>query len=131
MVSRDLKDTVKKKYLQKVVSTLDLAGAGFSRNPPEDLTLFSVFKPKESYTTSTNSRVELLVGLRERERLRPGKYLLQVRVITWYYYPEDSIDRLRIQWQDRGFLWTRDVTSEPMTFEVESKPLSQPCSIHG
>jgi hypothetical protein len=127
MVSRNLKDTVERKYLQKVSPMLDFTG--FRRNPPEDLKLFSVLKPRESYSTSTDSRVDLLVG-HDREAVRPGKYLLQVRVITWYYHPEDTNDRLRVQWQDHGFLWTNDVTSEPMIFEVESKPPTQLCSIH-
>ncbi|HKP37793.1 MAG TPA: hypothetical protein VJT71_13130 [Pyrinomonadaceae bacterium] len=128
LVSRNLKDLAGKKYLYKVSPMLDLAGAGIGRNLPEDLMLFAVLKPGESLTTSTESRVDVIVGP-DRDGLPPGKYLLQVRVITWYYYPS-ATDRLRAQWQDRGYLWTTDLTSKPMTFEVESKPALQPCSIH-
>lgn len=125
MVSRKLKDAAKGKYLQNASSDLDFTPFGY--DPPKDLTLFSVIKPEESY--STKSRVELLVRDGD-EGLLPGKYFLQVEVITWHYHP-DSIDQLRNQWQQTGFLWTKAVTSEPMVFEVESKPLPQRCISRG
>ncbi len=121
MVSQNPKDIVERKYLSDVSSDLDFTPFGY--DPPKDLNLFSVLKPGQSY--STESRVELLVRDRDEGRL-PGKYFLQLKVITWHYHP-DSIDQLRVQWRETGFLWTNDVTSEPMTFEVERKPPSQRC----
>lgn len=128
MVSRD--HSAKRNYLQKGIWNLDLAGIGFTRKAPSDLTPFKILKSGESFIASEDRRVNLLVGVSERESLRPGKYFLQVRVITWYYHDYSAIDRLRTEWQDRGYLWSDDVTSEPMAFEVDNKPTRVPCSVH-
>lgn len=97
--------------------------------PKEEL--FVVLKPNEtySYITAGGLHVDLDDGQKiSRNGIRAGQYTVQFRIMTWYYsYP--LIDEYRQKWQDKGFLWSNDIVSEPMPFEVREKFLTVKCEI--
>jgi hypothetical protein len=123
MISRNIRKAHARDYVLELTDTLDLGAAGFSVTVP-DRSLFTILKPSESYSTENSVVIPVFDA---KEYLRPGKYLLQVRVATWYYPPEWR-DTFRKQWSEQGYLWTADVISQPMPFEVErGRPKGPSC----
>ena len=98
--------------------------------PKEEL--FVVLKPNEtySYITAGGLHVDLDDGQRlNRSELRAGQYTVQFRVMTWYYsYP--LIDEYKEKWKDKGFLWSNDIVSEPMPFEVQDNYTISNCETY-
>lgn len=97
--------------------------------------LFAILQPGGSYDTDTEIR--LSIGVKDAAALRPGEvplgeHVLQVKVPTWPA-GEEMAARLGALWRERGDLWTKSVTSEPMPFTVAdaavedcSSPLGSP-----
>jgi hypothetical protein len=57
-------------------------------------------------------------GLRTRDdRLHPGNYVLQVRVAAWFHYADPA--EYEKKWGNEAYVWSENVTSEPMPFTVE------------
>jgi hypothetical protein len=80
---------------------------------------FVILKQGESYSLEKNKIVQVYDGTKNTEDdLRVGRYTLQIKVGTWYYSPS-IIDKYRKGWQSQGFLWTSDITSIPMEFDIE------------
>lgn len=123
LVSRNLKDAAAKKYVHAVyshfISMQDFRVAGFRyEDPPRSE--FVKLQPGESYRLNQEVHFSLFDGTKEtKDDLRPGKYLLQVRVATWYYFAD--IEKYSKAWQDDGYLWSRDITSTPMPFTIEKR----------
>lgn len=120
LVSRDLKAATARKYLSAPIPAYaDLDSFGFRSRP--DLDCFVVLKPTESFVAEADSRVSVYDGTRDTEDdLHAGQYILQVRVATLYQYTEPK--EYREKWIDRRYLWSDNVTSEPMPFRVEKHP---------
>lgn len=123
MVSRSLKAAAAKRYTETTrFSYFDLRKVGFREGefPREDA--FVTLKPGELYSLEKEGfGVRLYDGTKDSEdELRPGHYFLQLRVATRYYLiqPEEYRER----WRDKGYLWSKNVISEPMPFTVEKKP---------
>ena len=90
--------------------------------------VFEKLPPKESFAR------ELITGLgvtsNEQDRssttVRPGPHTLHVIVSTWYQTPQLA-DKLRQQWQRKGYLWSRPLTSVPVRFVVEKRAAASTC----
>ena len=81
---------------------------------------FTVLNPHESYQTEGD--VSIPVDLNGTTQfLKSGEHVLQVVTETW---PADEaqFDKLKRRWNNTGFLWGKNVRSEPMPFSVERKP---------
>ena len=62
--------------------------------------------------------MSLYDGARDfKDDLRPGAYFLQVRVATWFYFADPN--EYRELWRNEGYLWSENMTSEPMPFKIE------------
>ena len=81
---------------------------------------FIVLNPNESYQTGGD--VSIPIDIDETTQfLKSGEHVLQVVTETW---PSDEaqFDKLKKKWNDTGFLWGKNITSEPMVFSVEKRP---------
>lgn len=124
MVSRSLRAAAAKKYEEETRSSfitaesMKAAGFRFDSVPMEDA--FVALKPGESWSLETEYGARVYDGTKDSEDfLRSGIHFLQVRVATWYYLSEPG--KYREQWRDKGYLWSQNVTSTPMSFTVEKK----------
>lgn len=110
-----------KKYVDDTAfSYFDLRKAGVREEVPRE-DAFVTLRPGESYSLDKDGfGVRLYNGTKDSEdELQPGNYFLQLRVATWYYLvrPEDY----RKRWRDKGYVWSADITSQPMPFTVLKK----------
>lgn len=77
---------------------------------------------------------ELITGLgvtdddkdRSSTTVKPGRHTLQVIVSTWYQSPQLA-DKLRQQWHRKGVLWSRPLTSVPVSLVIEKPAAALPC----
>lgn len=91
--------------------------------------MFVILPPKGTYETKTRARVSATregVHRRVRGSVGGGEHQLQVTTPTWHGSRESG-DSLRKKWSGRGLLWTKDVTSSPIKFVVESKRTVADC----
>ncbi len=87
----------------------------------------SFLKPTESFTVEPDTRVSVYDGAKDTEHnLRRGRYVIQLRVSTWYQYAEPK--QCGEKWSDRDYLCSDNVASEPMAFTVQKHPKLVPCS---
>jgi hypothetical protein len=126
MVSRNLKDAATKKYEYEVSTFYTRRGTGLRLDPPAQ-SLFVILKPGESYDLETNLGLSLYDGTKDSKNdLRAGEHVLQVKVWTWYYpFPAESF---REKWREKGFLWSKDITSLPMPLRVDKNKVISNCS---
>jgi hypothetical protein len=112
--------------MQSAVGPLELID---SEKPNEQT--FVILKPATSYETSTHAHFPFIFDGKSKDSnlLRPGRHILQIRVRTW---PEqqDTALSLRERWRTYGYLWTRSVVSQPMTFNIEKHRQVVGCSTH-
>jgi hypothetical protein len=115
-----------------------------STTTPSDLTInehfkgelpeeesFIVLKPNEeySYIQKGGNIVRLYDGDdEETDRLREGKYTIQYSAYTWYY-SLSSFNEYRQKWKNKGFLWSKNITSKPMLFEVQENTVTSKCEL--
>ena len=64
---------------------------------------------------------------RSSTSLVPGDHVLQILVWTWLD-SEAFATRLRKQWSNQGYLWTKSVISQPIQFGVTREKTISPCS---
>jgi hypothetical protein len=103
---------------------LDLNKAGMRGGDAPHEDVFVTLKAGESYTIMKDSAVNLHDGGKNSKGfLDPGKYFLQVRIATWYYFADP--ESYREQWRDKGYLWSKNITSDPMPFTVKKTPTFQ------
>jgi hypothetical protein len=125
MASKNLKAALAGSYnYDQSFSFLDLNKAGMrGGNAPEE-EAFVTLKPSESYTIMKDSAVDLRDGGKNSKGfLDAGDYVLQVRIATWYYFADPASYRER--WRDRGYLWSNNITSDPMPFTIQKRPTFQ------
>ena len=58
--------------------------------------------------------------------VRPGPYILQLIVSTWYQSPKLA-DKLRQQWQREGLLWSQPLYSVPLKLMIDKPSATSPC----
>lgn len=121
MVSKSLKAAASRRYIEdQFLYFTDLTKAGMRGSDPEE-DAFVTLQPGESFTVSENAEVVLSAGPKNPKEVLPGgEYFLQVRVATWYYFIEPN--EYRERWASKGYLWSYNLTSEPMRFSVIVKP---------
>jgi hypothetical protein len=112
MVSRSLKNAIRKKYEMEAHVLLGLDAA---MDSVPDESQFVILKPGESYSVV---EVFHFAGSDDEERPLRGLNFLQFVVLKWYY-PRASNTKWREQWQTKGYLWSDPITSNPMPFVVE------------
>jgi hypothetical protein len=118
MISVNDKSAAARKYETEVSIMLDLMKAGLHFDSPE-MSLFVVLKPGESHSIEAELYLPLVFHKANKNNLLPkGDRVLQVRVVTWYY--SEAADKYRELWLDKGYLWSKDITSLPLPFKVET-----------
>jgi hypothetical protein len=88
-----------------------------------------ILKPGEVYDFEKVTRASFMVSddpANPFHRLRPGNYFLQIEVATWTYMEE--AEPFRKAWVDKGYLWSKGVTSQPMPFTLEQNRPIEKCS---
>ena len=96
------------------------------RNDPSN---FIILTPGERYNVeSPQSRVSLPISdgtSSSRDYLALGTHFIQVNVGT-LLAPSTALAQLKSRWRNKGYLWSRPLTSEPMPFVVErGRPITQ------
>lgn len=125
MVSESLKAAAAKRYATEIRAHLYADVFPLS---PKDMTDFAVVQPGETYDLQTrDTRVSISIddgAPRSKDYLRPGSYFLQVEIATWTYL--NDAEEFREKWKDRGVLWSKGLTSQPMPFVVtQDRPISK------
>jgi hypothetical protein len=77
---------------------------------------------------------DLIIGIgvtdESKERtstsVKPGGHSLHLIVSTWYQSPKLA-EKLREQWQRKGFLWSQPLVSVPLKLDVERPAAASPC----
>ena len=122
MVSKSLKAAASQRYIEDQTfyfTDLNKAGMRGASDPEEQA--FIRLEPGESYTVLDEPEVVLSTGPKTaKEFLSGGDYFLQVQVATWYYWADWK--EYRERWSDKGYLWSSNMTSEPMPFTVQKTP---------
>ena len=117
MVSKSIKAAASRRYIDdRSYYFSDLTKAGWSVSDPEE-GAFIPLQAGESFTVPENVEVVIDAGPKDgKDFLSAGDYFLQVRVATWYYFAEPK--EYRERWTSRGYLWSDNMTSEPMRFSA-------------
>ena len=116
LVSKNLKAFSECKYLHDISAHFIGAESLQSRSP--DRSEFVMLKPGESVTFQREIRLGRYDGTKSsKSDLHPGNYVLQVRVAAWFYLADPA--DWEQKWGNQAYVWSENVTSEPMTFTVE------------
>jgi hypothetical protein len=114
MVSRNLKSAGSKRYEQELRYDL----FDMPTSAPSDLSSFVILSPGNVYEFENRVSVTVNDGSPQfKVGLGPGPHFLQIGVATWYYMADPMPFRRR--WKDKGYLWSKSLTSLPMPFTVE------------
>ena len=119
LVSKDLRALSACKYIHDIASHFTGSGLLQAREP--ERSEFVTLAPGESVTFKREISLFVYDGTKEtKDDLRPGNYVLQVRVAAWFYAADPA--EWEQKWGNQAYLWSENITSEPMSFTVE-KPL--------
>ena len=120
MISRSLKAASRRQYLEDTsshfISVDAMRAAGFVDHSPE-VADFVTLKPGESYSVQAKYGVRPRRNSIDDSGLAPGKYFIEMRVATWYYWADPK--EYREKWRGNGYLWSQNIKSQPMQFSVE------------
>lgn len=128
-ISKSLEDAQKGIEEKRIASSLHLIGE-FDKGVDLEQ-YFVTLKPGESFDSETHVNVPVMKDNRPstRRALRPGDHYLKITVITSPDTETESLsETLRAKWRQKGYLWTRNVNSEPMPFKLEENPVLSDCS---
>lgn len=120
MISRTLKAALRGKYDQETssrfIAVKAMRAAGFLERPPEE-SEFLTLLPGETHSVETEYGVEADGDLSPKNGLVSAQHFIQVMVTTWYFYddPKEYVEK----WRDNGYLWTKSVKSQPMSFTIK------------
>ena len=118
IVSKNLKAVSACKYLHDI--SAHLIGAGLLQAQEPERSEFVTLKPGESVTFKREISLSVYDGTKDtKDDLHPGNYILQVRVAAWFYYADPA--EWEQKWGNQAYLWSENVTSEPMPFTVEKR----------
>jgi hypothetical protein len=127
MITHSLQEAAAQKYLEDVSGFHSTESSQVRFDLPEE-NFFAILKPGESYSLETVFNTTVYDGSKDSEDdLHPGHYFLQLVISTWYHLPADP-NEFREKWREKGFLWTRPVTSLPMPFTVKDMAPVVPCT---
>jgi len=128
-VSKSLEDAQKGVEEERITANLMLLG---EFEDGEDLEqYFITLKPGESFDSETRINIPVMRDSRPsiRSALRAGEHYLKITVMTSPDTETEAVsETLRAKWRQKGYLWTSNVTSEPMPFMLEEKPTIADCS---
>lgn len=124
IVSKNLKAVSACKYLHDIeshfIAAESMQAAGFRLSGGPERAEFVTLKPGESLNLKREISFALYDGTKDtKDDLHPGDYVLQVRVAAWYYYADPA--EWEQKWGGEAYLWSENVTSEPMAFTVEKR----------
>ena len=90
--------------------------------------LFVILPPGASYETEATFGIGIVGqgAKRDRHAIFEGEHTLYLIVSTWYR-TRNLAEKLRQQWQRKGFLWFDPVISNAVTFRAERPPSALPC----
>lgn len=122
IVSRNLKALSACKYLYDAslhfIGVESMEAVGFRTRGEPERSEFTLLKPGESLDLKDEIRLSLHDGSKDtKDDLHPGSYVLQVRVAAWFYFAE--AEEYQQKWGNEAYVWSGNVTSEPMPFTVE------------
>ena len=122
LVSKTLKAASQNKYVydarSSIISVEGMRAVGMRMDSPPEIEAFVTINPGESYNLKAEVILYLYNGTKDTEdSLHPGRYFLQVKVATWFYFAD--VDEYREKWRDEGYLWSKNIMSVPMPFTVK------------
>lgn len=122
LLSNNLKAASESKYeydeSSSFIDVRSMRTAGIRMEGTPEKEDFITLKPGESYSLKKGLILRLYDGTKDTEDfLHPGTRFLQLRVATWYYFADPNT--YREKWRAEGYLWSQDVTSQPMPLRVE------------
>jgi hypothetical protein len=120
MISRNLKNALKRKYETTVSIFFGLDGVGMTMDSVPNESQFVVLKPGETYSPIRVLTAVFGADSDDGAKALRGLNFLQMVVLTWYY-PRASNIKWRDQWQTKGYLWSDPIRSIPMPFKIENK----------
>ncbi len=123
MISRNIKEAAAKKYIEDMSLMIKPILPGPLDVPlPDKGSVFVILRPGETYTPEIETTVDLLDtsgGTNiNKHLLRPGGYIMEVIVRTWYG-SQELASKLSERWRQYGFLWSKSVKSQPMPYRIE------------
>jgi hypothetical protein len=121
-VSRSAQLAAKGKHRMEVNALIGIGGKITTLQTIPDESKFVLLKAGDSHSEDHGFSIPLATS-----KLDPGGYVLTLSVLTWNY-PQASNIEWRERWRNKGYLWTDAVTSHPMHFVIEKKPVLVPCS---
>jgi hypothetical protein len=130
MVSRTANDATNRRYVKEVKPFVELriSKSPLASTPSEEL--FAILKPGDSYEINDDFHLSVSDGTRDTsDFLGPGNYLLQIRVPTWWW-GDDNYNSMRERWREFGYLFSDDLTSEPMPIHIAKAPAVLKCENH-
>lgn len=121
IVTKNLKAMAACKYLYDAsshpIGAEAMKAAGFRLSDPER-SEFVTLEPGKSLRLEREIDLRLYDGTKDtKDALHPGNYVLQVRVAAWFYFADPA--EWEQKWGNEAYLWSENLTSEPMTFTVE------------
>lgn len=118
LVSKNLRAVAACKYLHDV--SAHFIGAQSMHAGEPERSEFVILKPGESIIFKRAVRLRLYDGTKDtKDDLHPGNYILQIRVAAWFYYADPA--EYEKKWAAEAYVWSENVTSEPMAFTVEKR----------
>lgn len=129
MVSNTLEDAAARRFVLDNVLTIYTEESNKTsiindRIPDKS---FVILPPGRSYITTSGVYIAAIrKGGNFPGTLRPGNYILQVKVYTWPK-PKEVAEKIRLNWRPSGNLWSESILSAPMMFKVKEQRLVVNC----
>lgn len=124
IVSRNLKAVSACRYVYDAashfISSESMQAAGFRLSGGPERSEFITLGPGESLSLRREVDLSLYDGTKDtKDDLHPGNYVLLVRVAAWFYFADPA--EWEQKWGNQAYLWSENVTSEPMPFTIEKR----------
>lgn len=117
-----IKGKMTKGYTMRVEPMFELGSLVRGNEDPAEEE-FSLLKPGEAMSSPPGG-ISLTLNDRrggdDDDGLRNGTFSLKLKTMSWYY-SYSLVEPYFQKWKDKGALWWKDVTSEPMIFSVTKK----------
>lgn len=130
-VSRDEQQLRAGKYELNVAPMMNSVGILKYRleDKATDQSAFITLEPTATHKVLIQLNIPFIEESKQRSQdsLAPGDYVLQVLVWTWLD-SQSFATQSREKWKDRGYLWTKSITSEPMPFTVTKERIISACN---
>jgi hypothetical protein len=128
LVSVNVEDAIAKRYKQEMHFLVNFIGDLQQPDKTRPGSDFVVLESKRVYIAKTHVIIFIDTSKAvDSHNLPVGEYVLQIKTHTWYE-TEKTAKRLNKQWKSIGSLWTDDITSMPMPFNIERQYQTTDCS---